>query len=168
MAKQAAKPASDAGAGPHGPSFVMTLLGIFLVTAMAAGGGWLTGLQSYGLASAALQKAVKAEEPKPAHAPAPFTNLRELPPVVTNIASQEDVWIRIDASVVVDDASAPGTDILVKEIAGDFLSFLRTISLPQVQGAIGLQHLRQDLTERATIRSKGRVRELIIHAMVIQ
>ena len=38
----------------------------------------------------------------------------------------------------------------------------------QFEGSRGLQHLRDDLSERANIRSSGKVRELIIETLVIQ
>ena len=39
---------------------------------------------------------------------------------------------------------------------------------PDIQGVAGLEHLRQDLNERAATRSEGRVRELIIRSLVVQ
>ena len=44
------------------------------------------------------------------------------------------------------------------EIAGDILAFLRTTSLSQIQGAAGLQNLRDDLNERA-VDPLGRQRQ---------
>jgi flagellar FliL protein len=45
---------------------------------------------------------------------------------------------------------------------------MRTLSEAQIGGASGLQHLREDLNERAAIRSGGLVRELIIQTLVVQ
>ena len=45
---------------------------------------------------------------------------------------------------------------------------MRTLTLAQIAGASGLQHLREDLNERAAIRSDGRVRELILQTLVVQ
>ena len=48
------------------------------------------------------------------------------------------------------------------------MAYLRTLSLSRIQGASGLQHLREDLNERVVLRSKGLVRELIVETLVVQ
>ena len=48
-------------------------------------------------------------------------------------------------------------------------SYLRTrLGRRSSKARAGLQYLRDDLTERASIRSRGKVRELIIETLVIQ
>ena len=44
----------------------------------------------------------------------------------------------------------------------------RTVTLRQIEGASGLQHLREDLNERVALRTKGQVRELIVEMLVVQ
>ena len=92
----------------------------------------------------------------------------DLPPVVTNLASPADVWVRLEATLLFEGKTLPRGDALAGEIAGDILAFLRTESLAQIQGVAGLEDLRQDLNERAAIRSEGKVRELIIRSLVVQ
>ena len=58
--------------------------------------------------------------------------------------------------------------ILAAHISEDIVTYLRSASVAQFEGSRGLQHLRDDLTERASIRSSGKVRELIIETLVIQ
>ena len=58
--------------------------------------------------------------------------------------------------------------VLAAQISEDMVSYLRTLSPAQIEGARGLQYLREDLNERAAIRSSGKVRELIIETLVIQ
>ena len=48
------------------------------------------------------------------------------------------------------------------------LAFVRTLTLAQLQGASGLQHLREDLNERVAIRTDGHIHELMIEMLVIQ
>jgi flagellar FliL protein len=48
------------------------------------------------------------------------------------------------------------------------LGFLQTLSVLQLGGPSGLQHLREDLNDRAIVRSDGRVRELVIESIVVQ
>lgn len=96
------------------------------------------------------------------------TSLYKVPPVVTNLAMPADVWVRLESSIILDDADAASPDILVGEVAQDMLAYLRTVSLAQIEGASGLLHLREDLNDRIAIRSRDGVRELIIEALVVQ
>ena len=94
--------------------------------------------------------------------------LFDMPPVVTNLGSPSDVWIRLEASIVYDAKALPHPDVMSEEIAGDELAYLRSISISQLEGPIGLQNIRQDLNDRAAIRSGGKVSELIIRTLVVQ
>ncbi len=96
------------------------------------------------------------------------TLVRELPPIIANLAEPSDSWVRVQASIVFDMKTVPKPDLLAAEIAQDLLGFLRTLSLAQIGGASGLQHLREDLNERASTRSGGLVRELIVQTLVVQ
>jgi flagellar FliL protein len=96
------------------------------------------------------------------------TNLLELPPVIANLAEPSDAWVRVQASIVFDGKAVPKPDLVAAEISEDILGFMRTMTLAQIGGASGLQHVREDLNERASIRSKGLVRELIIQTLVVQ
>jgi flagellar FliL protein len=50
----------------------------------------------------------------------------------------------------------------------DILSYIRTMSLAQIQGPSGLLHLREDLNERARLRSKGVIQELVLETLIVQ
>ena len=58
--------------------------------------------------------------------------------------------------------------MLAAQIAEDILAYMKTVTVAQIGGASGLQHLREDLNERASIRSDGHVREFIIQTVVVQ
>jgi flagellar protein FliL len=94
--------------------------------------------------------------------------VRELPPIIANLAEPSDSWVRVQASIVFDVKAVQKPDVLAAEIAEDLLGFMRTLSLAQIGGARGLQHLREDLSERASTRSGGLVRELIVQTLVVQ
>ena len=95
-------------------------------------------------------------------------SLVDLPPIITNLADPASAWVRLQAAIVVDKQTTTKPDVLGAEIADDILGFMKTLSLSQIGGASGLQHLREDLSERASIRSQGHVRELIIQTLVVQ
>ncbi len=95
-------------------------------------------------------------------------NLMDLPPIVTNLNSPSDTWVRVEASIVFDAKTTPHPEIIAAEIATDELAYLRTISLAELQGPIGLENIRQDLTDRAVTRSGGKVSEFVLRTLVVQ
>ena len=95
-------------------------------------------------------------------------SLRSVGSVVTNLTEPADTWVRIESSVVFKTGSLPHPDVTLAEIRADALAYLRTLSLAQIEGASGLQHLREDLNERVALRTKGAVRELIVETLVVQ
>ena len=92
----------------------------------------------------------------------------DIPPVVTNLASPRDLWVRIEGAVVFEGKTLPRGDVLAAEISADLLAFLRTETLDQIQGVAGLEHLRADIDERVQTRSGGVVKKFIIKAFVVQ
>ncbi len=99
---------------------------------------------------------------------APDASLIALPPIITNLADPSNAWVRLQTAIVIDKKSTTKPEVMAAEIADDILGFMKTVTLAQIGGASGLQHLREDLTERAVIRSRGHVRELIIQTLVVQ
>lgn len=157
---------SDKGAKtPGGVSLMSTIVEILLVTVIAAGAG--VGFAMLG-PSPAPSPAPEAKTATTAACGPPGVNLLDLPPVVTNIGSPTDTWVRMEASIVFDAKSTPHPEIMAAEIATDELAYLRTIALTQLQGPIGLENIRQDLTDRAVVRSGGKVTELVLRTLVVQ
>ena len=50
----------------------------------------------------------------------------------------------------------------------DIVSVLHTMTLAQIEGASGLQHLREDLSARAATRSDGHAKEIVLHSLVVE
>jgi flagellar FliL protein len=48
------------------------------------------------------------------------------------------------------------------------MSYLRTVSLQQIEGPRGFQYLRDDLRERVKLRSEGRVNDILFRTFVIE
>ncbi len=153
---------------PPGRSIAAFAGAMAALTLIAAAAGAALGLR---LAATTRAEAPKVAEAAAGKASAPYAgeaNLRDLPPIIANLADPPNSWVRLQATVVFDSASTPKPDILAAQIAEDILGFMRTVTLAQIAGASGLQHLREDLNERAAIRSEGRVRELILQTLVVQ
>jgi flagellar FliL protein len=92
----------------------------------------------------------------------------DMPPIVTNIANPADTWVRLEAAIVFDPKTTLHPEIVAAEIATDELAYLHTVSVSELQGPIGLENLRQDLRDRAQIRSNGKVTELLLKTLVLQ
>jgi flagellar FliL protein len=152
-----------------GAGGLMRLIAAILVlTLVAIGAGALAGLHLFAAAERAAD-AKKVATPSPiASSYAGSARLRKLPPIVTNLAAPANNWARVEASMVTDSMSDEDAGILAAHISEDIITYLRSASVTQFEGARGLQHLRDDLSERASIRSSGKVRELIIETLVIQ
>ena len=143
------------------------LVPVIVLTVVAAGGGAMLGTQIVGGMHPA-----GAPDAKPAGvaaAQAPDTVLKELTPIVTNLTGADSAsWVRLQAAIVYAKADAPQMDLLAARLGDDLLTVIRTLTVADLQGASGLEILREDLNERASIRSDGHIRELIIETLVVQ
>lgn len=149
---------------------VVQSIGAFAVlTLVAAGSGTLLGLHLVGSVEDAMKnKPAEEQAPLPEARYATGTSLLKVPPVIANLAAPQDVWVRVEASIVVAEEEIQSPDVLAGEIAEDILAYLRTVSLEQIEGPSGLLHLKEDLNDRVAIRSEDQVRELIIETLVVQ
>ncbi|MFC6790911.1 flagellar basal body-associated FliL family protein [Methylobacterium komagatae] len=143
--------------------------GLLLSTLVAVGTGGMLGVYLLSTVEKAVDRKVRDEQSKvvPVMNYAGDLSLRSVGSVVTNLAEPAESWVRIESSVVLKGV-VPNADVTLAEIRADLLAYLRTVSMAQVEGASGLQHLREDLNERAVLRSKGAIRELIVESLVVQ
>jgi flagellar FliL protein len=146
---------------------VLWLCAMIGLTVFAGGAGGFIGLR---LIRAATQNADVAVKPEAA-ATSKYSgsaNFRELPPIITNLADPPTAWVRLQVALVFDGDAKDIPATMASEITEDLLGFMKTLSIEQIGGASGLQHLREDLNERAQIRSDGKVSELVIETLVVQ
>ncbi|MDX7952982.1 flagellar basal body-associated FliL family protein [Lichenihabitans sp. Uapishka_5] len=159
--------ADDGKAAKKSGGLMGVVVPVLVLTLVAGGGGFVVGKQIVAKARASVSTDDNHHEATAAAAPA-STAVRELPPVVANLTAPEGSWVRLQTAIVYNKTDAPQMEILSSKIADDMLAYLRTLSLTQLQGASGIQHLREDLSERAAVRSEGHVSEVMIEMMVIQ
>jgi flagellar protein FliL len=148
---------------------LLAWLGIMAVlTVMAAGVGGVLGMGLVARVKAIEQDHARAmaEGPQPKYGP--NISLFDLPPIITNLADPPTAWVRLQASIIYDNKAVPKPQMLAAKIGEDVLAYMKTVTVAQIGGASGLEHLREDLNERAAIRSDGHVRELIIQTVVVQ
>ncbi len=161
--------AADAAPAKKGGGLLGLLLPLVVLTLIAGGGGGLIGMQIVAAVKTSLTPDTKVAAPTVAAKIGPDTAVKELIPIVTNLAAPDGAsWVRLQTAIVYDKADAPQIEVLAAKVTDDMLAFVRTLTLAQLQGASGLQHLREDLNERASIRSDGHIHELMIEMLVVQ
>jgi flagellar protein FliL len=146
----------------------ISIIGLLLVTLLGVGAGTGFGFVVQGLLESAMRKpsADAAQEPDK-HLP-PTAVIKTLPTITTNLAQPASTWIRLEAAIVVEKDLGPDGDVIVSEVAEDIVGFVRTLSMDQISGPSGFQHLREDLNDRIRIRSKGKASELIISSLILE
>ena len=156
-------------AAPKGPSLIVQMGMLFAMTGAALGVGWFAGTYLKNSEKPAPpvkeshQKLPTKETKKEGETTGPV--LVELASLTTNLAAPTDVWARLQVSLVFDGTPPPG---MAENIHQDLLAFLRTVKMHQVEGASGYQHQRADLQERAAIRSGGKVKEVLVRALLFE
>jgi flagellar FliL protein len=155
------------------PSTVAFIGAMLVLTGLGVGSGGLLGLQLSSRiepppATKAQARAAPGATQDLKTRYAPSANVRSLAPIVTNLASPERTWVRLEASLVLDGEQAADSNVLAAQIAEDIVAFLRTVALTQIQGASGFQHLREDLNDRVRVRSGGKVRDLVIQSLIVE
>lgn len=138
---------------------------LLMLTLLAGGAGVFHGLKLFDLLGAGAERT--ADHPAEAGASRPAETMRDLKPIVTNLAAPAESWVRLEATLVID-PKQPLDDKAMGEITNDIVAYLRTTTARQLEGAPGLRRLREDLTERMALRSANRVREVLIQTLVVQ
>jgi len=165
----AASPASraEASAG-SGSSFGQLIVAMLVVTILGGAVGAIFAPKAPSAPQGQASKEALAAAASGQGGGVQTSIMIDLPPIVTNLGAPQDLWVRLETSMIFDPVAVAHPDALAAEIANDLLAYLRTVSVSQIQGPIGMQNLRQDINERAAIRSGGAVKELVIRTLVIQ
>ncbi len=154
---------------------MITLAAVLLLTVLAGGGGWLVGMVVGDQQSEVrMQSAMKdgqssassdAENDAEQSAQVGEQQIVTLAPITTNLNYPSDNWVRLEIALVLDGQADPS---IAQAVHQDILAYVRTVSLQQIEGPRGFQHLRDDLTERAEIRSDGQVKSLLFRTFLIE
>jgi flagellar FliL protein len=165
----AAAAAEAAAAAKKGPSFVVQIAVLLVLTLAAVGAGWFAGRFLHGEQAPEAQAAAPAESAKgkkgEGEKPVQDPHLFPLETITTNLADPTDVWVRLELTLVFQDQ--PDAEIAAM-VHQDFLAYLRTVKARQVAGASGFQHLKSDLDERAQIRSGGKVSRVLVKTLLFE
>jgi len=153
-----------AGIGENNGSLKALAVAALLVGALAAVAGWFLGSQ---WGKQVTQPALTSSSVKETDKPAANNGIMTLKPILTNLIEPEGTWVRMELSLVLKGQQALEPEIEA-EISNDFIALLRQMTLNQIKGPTGLMNLREDLLDRARIRSEGRVCALLISNLVIE
>jgi flagellar protein FliL len=152
----------DAAAPAPTPRTGFKRIAIEFLLAAAIGGSAGAGFETLRPASSG---ALKQDEATAAPSP---SGIFDLQPIVTNLGAPQDTWVRLEGSILFDPKAVPHPEAIAGKIGEDALAYLRTATLKQLEGSVGLEAMRDDLNERASVRSDGKVREFVIRTLVVQ
>lgn len=102
-----------------------------------------------------------------ADAPAAL-QVKELPPLVTNLGGDKRNWVRLQSAIVYDPHELQHAETLIPALMSDITAFISTLDLSAIEGPDGLRRLQEELNERAATRSDRHIREFIIETLVVQ
>jgi flagellar FliL protein len=180
MANAAAADQPQDAAKPKGPSLVVQIVVLLVLSLAAAGAGYVSGGMLKGESAPAGDDAPaaagghgekkegghdKAAEPEDPAAADLKRGVYNMPAIMTNLAAPSDTWMRVELAAVFEGEVVPALADLVHQ---DILAYLRTVKLHQVEGASGFLHLKDDIQERARIRSEGKIKAVLVRTIVFE
>jgi flagellar FliL protein len=139
------------------------MIGIVIGTLAAIGGGFGYGFLTVKPPAAAPAEHAAAPAKPPAQKP---NEVKFLAPIVVNLREPANLYVRLEAALVVE----PGADAagLTAKVADDLVTYMRTVSLSEIEGPTGFQYFREDLRKRAVQIGGGKVKELLLQSFIIQ
>ena len=143
------------------------IVSILILTVIGGGVGAFLGLKLFSTSMSPVADSSKLEVTERSKI-SENTMIRSLAPIITNLADAKRTTIRLQTALVYDSDPSIETGAIGVKITEDILMAVRTWTLADLEGASGLQLLRQDLTDRARIRSDGRVREVVIQSLIVE
>jgi flagellar FliL protein len=147
------------------------LVTIVAVTVVAGGLGTGLGMWTAGNIEKAIaerQAALPREDHKVSIKYSGDMVLHPVKPVIANLASPSDTWVRLETSIIFKNGAIDNPEVTAAEVGQDILAYVRTAKLAQLEGPSALQHLREDLNERVRLRTDNQVSELLIQTLVVQ
>ncbi len=160
------------------PSVMSVIIPVLLLTLIAGGGGFAVATMLGPNSVLAPQAEVAASDgdhvPKPEEGAAGDEHganigiIRQLAPIVTNLASPKDVWMRIEVSIVIKPEAKAEQDLIAVKSSDQILALLRTIDLAQIEGPSGFLHFREDINDLVRESSERKVAQVLINSMVVE
>jgi flagellar protein FliL len=188
--KKEDKPDAGEPVNKKGGGLLMQIVVLLVMCGLAGGAGWgMSGFMSapavaegeatHGPAEGAAEHAAAPAgkdvhgapaadghgESKDGEAPSLMGSSLLLEPIVTNIASPQDVWVRLEMALV---AEGPLEEKIIQTVREDLFAYVRTLRLSQLEGPSGFISLKADLLDRAKIRSEDKVSAVLIKTLLFE
>lgn len=160
-------------------SLVSSIVPILLVTIVAGGGGFLQGTMFRNISSNPLEPVkpgatasegdqIRSDGAK-TEVPASKTAIvRSLTPIISNLGTPSDTWMRLELSLLMDQAAQSEQDIVAVKAADSVVNYLRTVELKKIEGPSGFLHFREDLSDMLVAEFAGKITGVLIGSMVVE
>lgn len=159
---------TGAGAPPKRSGWIATAGTVVALTVVAAGGGWVLGsmLGAKEVPQPAAEAPAAPDAP-PTPAETDRSTIVALQAVTADISAPPGTQLRLGASLVMRPGSTADAALVAAQVQADTVVFVRSLELAQVEGSRGLLHLKEDLLERAKLRSPD-VEDILINTLVVK
>jgi len=91
-----------------------------------------------------------------------------LPPVVTNIADPQSVWVRLEGEITYRKSGEKKPDVLAPTVSEQIVNYLRTLKLSDLQGTDGIHFVSEDINNIVRSLNGGQVREVLITGLIVE
>jgi flagellar FliL protein len=151
------------------PNIVISLLIALLIGGIGGGAFGYFGMPVARKAEADASKpAVEVAKQDPSAGRFPSDALEiPLQPIIIDIDKEHPTKVRLELSVIAARGTS-NTGTLQGELREDAIAFLRGLTVKDIEGARGLQNLREQLDDRAKIRGRGAVLGLLVGGIVLE
>lgn len=164
MNKPANTPAANKQAAAEAPKEGgIPLVAILILTALGGGLGAVFGMQIPPMPQVEVEKKVAEQTTAKSE-----TIVVPMAPITTNLLGSGRTWIRIESLAVMHADIGDKASAMAARISEDIVAYLRTVTVDQLEGPSGFQHLTEDLNDRVRLRSEGKVTELLVQSMIIE
>jgi flagellar FliL protein len=168
---QALVPSNEA-APASGPSTADLVKSILFAVLLGIGGGGAFGYFAIPVGTApapaevAKPAAIALESPSSGRFPSDALEIT-VPSIIMDLSGEPKARVRLDVSIVAVHGTSRSS-VLPNEVREDIITYLKGLTVADIQGVRGLQNLREQLEDRAKIRGRGAILGLLIGGFVIE
>ena len=171
----------DGGGKVKKSSPVGFIVGVLVVTMIAAGAGWFLGGQfspkPKKMEAAELEQPKVEKEPKEGGEEGKEDKdgkkvvigpVVKLDPIIVVLRNSKNAFLRLELAIVTENAGELGDEETKLQLVEAISSFARTLSIRHISGPSGYLHFREDILDVARLTTKGVVKNVLILSMVAE
>jgi flagellar protein FliL len=157
---------------PAKSSIMAVILPVLLLSLIAAGGGFAVATVLGSQPAPVTEAAATGEATEPGVASGEYggtgTIVRQLAPIITNLSSPKDTWIRLEVAIVINPEAQADQDMVAVRSSDQILTMLRTVTLSQIEGPSAFLHFKEDINDLLRENSEHKVQQVLISSMVVE